>query len=79
MEFGKALENAKLGNSIARKGWNGKNMYVTVRTTPMEGLYIDGEEAIMNPFLSIKNQDGSHSMWVASTGDLLAEDWYVVV
>ena len=26
----------------------------------------------------IKNADGSHSMWVPSTGDCLANDWYVV-
>ncbi|PHR91135.1 MAG: hypothetical protein COA69_13430 [Robiginitomaculum sp.] len=28
MSFGLAIEAAKLGNKIARKGWNGKNMFV---------------------------------------------------
>ena len=28
LDFGKALEALKLGNCIARQGWNGKNMYL---------------------------------------------------
>ena len=28
MNFGLAIEAAKMGERIARKGWNGKNMYV---------------------------------------------------
>ena len=28
MTFGQAIEAAKLGNKIAREGWNGKNMFV---------------------------------------------------
>lgn len=28
MSFGLAIEASKLGNKIARKGWNGKNMFV---------------------------------------------------
>lgn len=34
INFGLALEAAKLGHKIARKGWNGKNMWV-VYMTPM--------------------------------------------
>lgn len=30
MPFGHAIEAAKKGNKIARKGWNGKNMFVVV-------------------------------------------------
>lgn len=28
MNFGKALEELKNGNKIAREGWNGKGMYI---------------------------------------------------
>lgn len=36
MSFGHAIEMAKLGNKIARKGWNGKNMFVAY----MPALYL---------------------------------------
>mgnify|MGYP003581806136 CR=1 FL=1 len=32
----------------------------------------------VNPYLQIKNADGSHAMWVPSIGDLMAEDWEVI-
>lgn len=28
MNFGKAIEAMKLGNKVARKGWNGKGMFI---------------------------------------------------
>ena len=28
MDFGEALENLKVGNKVARKGWNGKGMFI---------------------------------------------------
>ena len=32
MNFGQALEEAKRGKKIARKGWNGKGQYVELAT-----------------------------------------------
>lgn len=28
MNFGQAIEEMKSGNAVARKGWNGKNMFI---------------------------------------------------
>ena len=32
MNFGQAIEEAKRGKKIARKGWNGKGQYVELAT-----------------------------------------------
>jgi hypothetical protein len=39
LTFGLAIEAAKKGHKIARKGWNGKGLYVIYRTGyPMESM-----------------------------------------
>ena len=68
--FGEALVALKKGEKIARKGWNGKGMYVELN----KGL--DYSFSILNPFFIIKNVNNSHSTWVPSVNDCLAEDWY---
>ncbi|EPF71126.1 MULTISPECIES: DUF2829 domain-containing protein [Acinetobacter] len=65
MNFGTALENLKLGNTISRSGWNGKGMHVELRQ-PTDGL---------NAHLALKNVKGTFDTWVPSISDLLAEDW----
>jgi hypothetical protein len=70
MNFGKALELLKQGKKIMRKGWNGKNMYVEVRTLyDVKGYVID------NPGLLIKTPTDYFNNWVPSITDLFAEDW----
>lgn len=39
----------------------------------------EGDLFKCNPYFQIKNADGSHSMWVPSVGDLLANDWKVII
>jgi hypothetical protein len=81
--FGDALIVVKCGGKIARKGWNGKNMFVFLRegrqitnvdpSTPMGGDF----ESL--PHLCMRTADGKCCVgWLASQTDLLAEDWYVV-
>lgn len=81
MTFGYALEEAKEGKKIARKGWNGKGMFVFIDP----GCECNGYETFtgkksnkINPCFYIKNVDGSLSTWVPSINDCLAEDWEVV-
>ena len=38
----------------------------------------EGDLFKCNPYLQIKQVNGSHSMWVPSIGDVLAEDWIIV-
>ena len=85
-DFGKALINLKQGKKVARSGWNGKGMFVVYQKGYPDGIPCnkntaeawgmqEGDLFICNPYLQIKCADGSHSMWVPSINDTLAEDW----
>jgi hypothetical protein len=87
--FGEALRNVRAGRKIARKGWNGKDMFVVYQKGYPEGIECnkqtaeawglnEGDLFKCNPYLQIKCADGSHSMWVPSINDVLAYDWYVI-
>ena len=94
MPFGRAVELMKVGKKVARKGWNGKGMWLSVPLTngPAEIPYYNvldehnGEYAHQNggtvkvmPYVTMKTADGSIVMgWVASQTDMLAEVWFVV-
>jgi len=89
MTFGLAVESLKKGLKVARKGWNGKGMFVVYQKGYPQGIpsnkqtaeaweLNEGDLFICNPYLQIKNVDGSHSMWVPSINDVLAEDWIIV-
>jgi hypothetical protein len=70
--FDIALSILKEGEKVARKGWNGKDMYIQLN----KGT--DFEHSIIEPFLVIKNVKNSFNTWVPSISDLVAEDWVVV-
>ena len=87
--FGEALYALRDGRKAARLGWNGKGMFVVYQKGYPQGIPCnkqtaeawglnEGDLFICNPYLQIKNANGSHSMWVPSVGDVLAEDWYIV-
>lgn len=89
MTFGHAIELLKIGCRMARKGWNGKGMFVVYQKGYPNGIPCnkqtaeawgmqEGELFKCNPYLQIKCVNGSHSMWVPSINDVLAEDWEVV-
>lgn len=89
MNFGQALENVKRGKRIARKGWNGKGMFVVFQKGYPQGISCnkqtaeayginEGDIFIVQPYLQIQNVDKSHSMWIPSINDCLAEDWMIV-
>jgi len=89
LTFGIALELLKKGVKVAREGWNGKGMFVVYQKGYPDGIPCnkqtadawgmnEGDLFICNPYLQIKNVNGSHSMWVPSINDCLAEDWVIV-
>lgn len=89
MTFGIALELLKKGCKVAREGWNGKGMFVVYQKGYPDGIPCnkqtaeawsmnEGDLFKCNPYLQIKQVNGSHSMWVPSIGDVLAEDWIIV-
>lgn len=89
MDFGKAIEALKQGKAVARKGWNGKGMFLTLQ----EGSEVDGslmrnenaknfygeDKVKICPHIDMKAADGSYVVgWLASQTDMLAEDWEIV-
>lgn len=83
MNFGLAIEAAKIGKKIARAGWNGKNQYVELATcisyinAAGESINCD-HEAIGNKALAFVGTSGVQMGWLASQADMLADDWMIV-
>lgn len=91
LTFGQALEHLKSGHKIARKGWNGKGMFLFL----LEGGSIP-KSAIHDPKLKeVLEDNGSDHFealpsirmktaddkiltgWLASQTDMLSEDWVI--
>ena len=83
MTFGLAIEAAKRGKRIARKGWNGKGQYVelaeAINYTCPDGTVVNAEhDAIGNRAFVLVWTSGVQLGWLASQADMLAEDWEIV-
>ena len=84
--FGDALVALKAGGKVARKGWNGKGMFLflvqgstfKVNRPPLLGIYPEGTEVNYCPHIDMKTVDGKIVPWLASQTDVLAEDWELV-
>lgn len=68
-DFGWAIRLLKEGGKVARKGWNGKGMWIGLRR-PNAGW----SEATL-PYIYMKTADHHVVPWLASQTDMLAEDW----
>ena len=88
MNFGEVLEELKRGNCVARKGWNGKGIFIKLKkgeslSTPNNRF----DEVMTHDFIYI-DTTGLHTNnpdapmdrvpWLASQTDMLADDWVVV-
>ena len=86
MNFGLALEVAKKGSKITRRGWNGKGMYVFLADAVEFHTDADLSEYWGNvdgvcvlPVLVLRTAKGDlQPGWLASQNDMLADDWEVV-
>lgn len=84
MTFGDALDALKHGERVARKGWNGKGMYVFLAYEPdfvtdADISAFDQMEVEVGDMLVMKTaQNTFQPGWLASQADMLAEDWYIV-
>lgn len=86
MGFGGAISALKNGQRVARKGWNGKDMFLflvpgstfKVSRPPLLGIYPDGTEINYCPHIDMKTADNKVVPWLASQTDVLAEDWEIV-
>jgi hypothetical protein len=91
MNFGQAIEALKSGKKVARRGWNGKGMFVyyvdpsEVSVGNLRGAakeHVGGvqtDTVKINGHIDMKAADGSVVIgWLASQTDILAEDWGVI-
>lgn len=83
MSFGEAIEAAKTGHKISRKGWNGKGQHVelasSISYTRADGKVVNADHsAIGNRAFAFVGTSGVQMGWLASQADMLAEDWMLV-
>ena len=82
--FGLALEAAKMGEKIARAGWNGKNSYIFLAHAPDFNTdadiseFDDQDVECLDVLVMKTTQDKFCVGWLASQTDMLADDWYIV-
>ena len=70
MDFGEALRALKDGKRVARKGWNGKGMWLFLGTP--------GTFSIV-PSICMKTAQNTIVVgWLASQDDMLMQDWEIV-
>ncbi len=92
LSFSAALFILKAGGTkIARAGWNGKGMWLTLSPgalaipadkfwAPANRAYAEanGGAAQVHPYVTMKTADGGIVPWLCSQTDLLADDWQIV-
>ncbi|MFS0817093.1 DUF2829 domain-containing protein [Lysinibacillus sp. 1P01SD] len=80
MNFGQAIEALKDGKKVARKGWNGKGIFIELQVP-------DTHSKMTHPYIFIDttglqtdnaNAPKSRVPWLASQTDMLSEDWDIV-
>ena len=84
MNFGHAIEALKSGKRVARKGWNGKGMFLFLAENlgfetkaDMEAFQKSGMN-VCNSICMLTAQCEIIVGWLASQTDMLAEDWMIV-
>lgn len=84
MNFGLALEAAKMDKRITRRGWNGKDMYVFL--ADVGELHADADlsefedrDVEVSELLVLRTAQGTlQPGWLATQSDMLADDWYIL-
>lgn len=89
--FGEALEALKQGKKVARKGWNGKGMWLWLKPGTMvksewcHDLALkaiadtNGGEIEALGTICMKTADNKIlSGWLASQTDMLSDDWVII-
>lgn len=77
MNFGKAIEALKNGKKVARKGWNGKGIFIELQRPDENSKMTHPYIFIDTTGLQTDNPDAPKDRvpWLASQTDMLAEDW----
>lgn len=86
MDFGTAIDAMKVKRKVARKGWNGKGMFLYYVPAGAYAPCTDIAKSIVNEdglveygaYIAMKTAQGNVVPWLASQTDMLAEDWIIV-
>lgn len=89
LPFSRALDLVKMGSRVTRQDWMDQGMFIVYQKGYPEGIPCNRQTADAwglqegnlfkcNPYLQIRQADGSHSMWTPSMDDLMAEDWMLL-
>lgn len=80
MTFGLAVEALRLGKKVARRGWNGKGIFIELQIPDEHSKMSSPYIFIDTTGLQTDNPDAPRSRvpWLASQTDVLAEDWQIV-
>ena len=86
--FDDAIKYLKRGMKVARKGWNGKGMYLFLGTATQISMkaeipdIVDANKKgaiLVNASVIMKTANNELCVgWLASQADMLGEDWYIV-
>ena len=79
-DFGYALQMLKCGKRVARKGWNGKGIFIELQVPDAHSKMTSPYIYINTTGLQTTNVDAPKSLvpWLASQTDMLSEDWEVL-
>ena len=85
--FDLAIQAVKIGARIARRGWNGKGMYVFLAegqsiefSTSADMSEFNNQEVEVGDMLVLRTAQGTlQPGWLATQSDILADDWYIVL
>jgi hypothetical protein len=91
LDFSQALHLLKNGSRVARVGWNGAGMWLTLSpggVIPAHKFWAPNNKAFAEsqpdgcaevlPYITMKTAGNTIVPWLASQTDLLAEDWETV-
>ena len=80
MTFGLAIEALKMGKKVARRGWNGKGIFIELQVPDQHSKMSSPYFFIDTTGLQSDNPDAPRSRvpWLPSQTDMLAEDWIVI-
>ena len=78
--FGEAIKYLKRGFKVARKGWNGKGIYIEMQKPDEHSKMTLPYIYIVTNGLVTNNPDAPRGVvpWLASQTDMLSEDWVFV-
>lgn len=82
MNFSQALESVKTGDIAYREGWNTKESFIELKSSPY--LITEnpktGEDTLRTSksFIHFSDENGNYAPWTPTQDDLLSEDWTVI-